>query len=361
MAQDKVTYNKVTSQSEIVDGGVYVMVAKNGDFWKYANGHDASSFTAETFSGSETLSVPNACEITLHSVADSKFQLTLEQSGSTSYIYNDGTTFKIGPFPDSRDVFIDWTIIINDDNTANVYCNDGYPFAFLTKYFKTYPYNSSDIKPIYLYKKATVPSGSPEGPSEGPSEGPYSVQVTITSAGYATLCSDQGLDFTSSEIEAYTATLSGSVINLTRITKVPANTAVILYSTQETTADIPTTEETVPAEAAAISSNILHGVSAEEGFTVSEPDRYYALCKNDDAVGFFPVAPNTMIPKGKAYIDTGSASAAKQLTFSFGTPTALPRVTTPSRTPATYTISGHPAPSSYHGITIQNGGKKMSK
>ena len=54
------------------------------------------------------------------------------------------------------------------------------------------------------------------------------VPATITSAGWATLYTDKALDFSGTGLTAYTATCSKSVVVLTPVDNVPANTGVVL-------------------------------------------------------------------------------------------------------------------------------------
>ena len=132
------------------------------------------------------------------------------------------------------------------------------------------------------------------------------VPVSVTAAGYATFSSPYALDFTSSTIKAYTATVSGNVVNMTRQTgTVPAATGLFLQGTEGTALS-----EYIPLATAvpnAISNNALcaHLTTGE----VEAGNYVLSGTSNGSQMAFRELTSDTKIPGGRAYLKIpGTAS-----------------------------------------------------
>lgn len=128
------------------------------------------------------------------------------------------------------------------------------------------------------------------------------VPVSIGSAGFATFSSTYALDFSKvSSVYAYTATVAGDAITFNRVNKVPANTGVLLYSTNEgaVTATVPVFTGTADD----VTGNLFVAATTEIASLASESDGYnnYILNVVNNVVGFYRAAGNK-VGAGKAYL-----------------------------------------------------------
>ena len=142
--------------------------------------------------------------------------------------------------------------------------------------------------------------------------------ITINSYGWATLVSDNILDFTGSTLKAYVVTgRSGNAVTLSEeLTKVPANTPILLNGA-EGSYTIAVTNS-----ASAIATNLLKAgtgaaVSAEAGKTK------YALSVEGGKAAFKKIASSATIPTGKAYLEFNEEISAPSLDINFGETTGI--------------------------------------
>lgn len=131
--------------------------------------------------------------------------------------------------------------------------------------------------------------------------------VTISAAGMATLCYPDPLDFTNSKVKAYTASLQGKenekTVLFTQISKVPANTGIVLKAAAGTY-EIPI----AVGESDKISVNLMKGTLTETAVEASAEGKYnYMLANGGNGVGFYRVENETTSAAGKAYLSTTEA------------------------------------------------------
>ena len=144
-----------------------------------------------------------------------------------------------------------------------------------------------------------------------------------TSAGWATLYTDQALDFSGVEgLEAYTATLSDNTVTLTKVDNIPANTGVVLKATEtlseNKTYSIPVAISTTP-------QGDMKG-STTEAKTATEQAPIYILKMNANNEAQFMRATYGSLAAGKAYLEIGNPPA-KALTVVFANdPTGIANV-----------------------------------
>ena len=127
-----------------------------------------------------------------------------------------------------------------------------------------------------------------------------SVSTTITSAGWSTLYTPYALDFStlSSEVEAYTASLSGTTVTLNKVDDVPANTGVVLKKIGGTGSyDIP-----VIASSATEKGDLTGNASAATPYDAGT-NRYY-LALNGESKAQFKKLTSGSIAAGKAFLET---------------------------------------------------------
>lgn len=352
-AEGEVTYVKVTDVSQIVDGDEYLLKVTNGDIKYYIGGFGTNAVSCNREYNNTSIDYPYL--ITLQAV----------QGKENTYFMKVGTkylTSRSGKLIESEGnietVNYYWTFSFNSEAVEiKEYDSSN------TLYFKGAPDYNIAIRAktsanIYLYHKGPINS---------------SVDVSVSSAGYATFCSTQALDFTDSGIEAYYATLNGTTLNLNRINRVPAKTGLILYKENGTDAAQsinPCEGETERAE-----GNCLTASTANK--KVAEGETIYVLSTMDGETAFYPAATGLKIPAGKAYIqlneNTPESASAKPLTFSFMLPTAITKLQRENTDGAfcidgasyhtdcaSFSIDGKPAEAGYRGIIIKDGKKILT-
>lgn len=129
---------------------------------------------------------------------------------------------------------------------------------------------------------------------------PDNVTATFTSAGWSTLYTPYALDFStlSTEIEAYTATLSSTTVTLNKVDDVPANTGVVLKKIGGTDSyDIP-----VIASSSTPKGDLTGNASADTPYDAGT-NRYY-LALNGESKAQFKKLTSGSIDAGKAFLET---------------------------------------------------------
>lgn len=182
------------------------------------------------------------------------------------------------------------------------------------------------------------------------------ISVTIGTSGYATLA---GFDLDPlkatpvGELETYVVTgVSGSAVTLEEIPHIPAGEGVILKGTPGTTYTIP-----VFQHGYTVSTNLL---KISDG-NVKGGDGIYALAEKSGTVGFYKVAAEVYIPRGKCYLNTNT-SAPDYLSFG-GDATGIDEVRgkTEEVRGEFYNLAGQRVAQPTKGLYIVNGKKVVMK
>jgi hypothetical protein len=182
------------------------------------------------------------------------------------------------------------------------------------------------------------------------------VKGSITDADYATFVSDKKVDFTNSEVKAYTVKIKDNSAILTEIKKVPANTPVVIYKNVNVSGTfvVPVTTD----DADDVSDNEL---KISDG-TVTGSNIYILAKPEGEDVGFYALAKDTFVPEGKGYIEIGGAESVKAFYFSFAedaTGIANVNVNDNVNNAAIYNIAGQRISKLQKGINIVNGKKVL--
>jgi hypothetical protein len=138
------------------------------------------------------------------------------------------------------------------------------------------------------------------------------VPVTVTDAGYATFSSKYALDFTNSAIKAYTASVEGNRVNMTRQTgTVPAATGLFLQGTVGTavSVDMPLATS-VPAD---ISNNALQP-HLEDGI-VAAGNYVFSGTATGGQLAFRRLSTDTNVPGGRSYLSIPSTETRLYVTI----------------------------------------------
>lgn len=139
------------------------------------------------------------------------------------------------------------------------------------------------------------------------------LETKVTTLGYASFSWPKALDFTNSGLTAYIVTsCTTNSMRLEPVTKVPANTGLILKGTagSENTYPLQTTEET-PDD---VTENMLASNTA--GAYIVETNNVYVLSNLDNGKpGFYLAAPDLSIPQYKSYLVLSENPTRKGLVF----------------------------------------------
>lgn len=139
------------------------------------------------------------------------------------------------------------------------------------------------------------------------------LSTTVTTLGYASFSWPKALDFTNSGLTAYIVTsCTTNSMRLEPVTKVPANTGLILKGTagSENTYPLQTTEET-PDD---VTENMLASNTA--GAYTVETNNVYVLSNLDNGKpGFYLAAQGLSIPQYKSYLVLSENPTRKGLVF----------------------------------------------
>lgn len=189
------------------------------------------------------------------------------------------------------------------------------------------------------------------------------INTTVTTLGYASFSWPRALDFSNSGLVAYIATdCNGKSIQLQEVTKVPANTGLILKGAEgtENTYQLQTTDDEGLDD---VSSNQLTG-TANEAYNV-ESNNIYVLSNLDDGKpGFYLASNGIQVAQYKAYLTySGDAPAREGLTFNESeTPTGIGGnklfIMNGRQDESIYDLQGRSVKPHHKGIYV-SGGKKI--
>ena len=182
--------------------------------------------------------------------------------------------------------------------------------------------------------------------------------VTVTAADYATYVSSLPLDYTSTDIKAYTAKADAGKVVLTQINKVPANTPVILYKEDGATEDIPVATSTdTPA-----ASDLVAGTGAAVATDGGESTTNYILNVVNEKIGFY-LANGQTVAANRAYLHVPNSEKGSEsrMTIVFDDQaTGIADLKAAAKGDAIYNLNGQRIEKATKGIYII-GGKKMMK
>ena len=192
-------------------------------------------------------------------------------------------------------------------------------------------------------------------------DAPTSESVSVTSVGYATWASDFPLNFDGTGINAYIAVTKGdgTGVTFTSITKVPANTGLLLYAGGGATVDVPVFDGTGAGDTA---SNVLVPGTGATVATDDETNYNYILNNVGGNLGFYQANDQT-VAANRAYISVlkTEASVREFIALPGGDETAISQIiNSKSSNGEMYDLSGRRVSKATKGIYIVNG-KKVVK
>ena len=175
--------------------------------------------------------------------------------------------------------------------------------------------------------------------------------VALTSAKeYVSFSSPYALDFTDTGLTAYVVSdETATSVTLTEVSKVPANTGLVLKGTAETNYTVPL----LSGDAETFTNKLLG--TGTDGVTGLTPKSVYVLSD-----GKFKVYTGTGIAGGKAYLPKTSDSEAPSLSFDFGEgTTGIQNIERTINDNQYYTLDGRRVAQPTKGLYIVNGKKVL--
>ena len=184
------------------------------------------------------------------------------------------------------------------------------------------------------------------------------VPVSVADYDYSTFCSDKALDFEGSTITVYYITANGTKLTYNPITKVPANTGVLLYKAGGGNEEIPVLIGTPEAT----TGNVLIPGSDNTVVTWTSTDRNYILYNHPTkGVGFFG-ANNSPVPSNRAYIHLDGNATVKSFVINpEDDATGIEEIENAVEDGAIYNMAGQRINKMQKGINIVNGKKILKK
>lgn len=184
-----------------------------------------------------------------------------------------------------------------------------------------------------------------------------SPKVTSDDYKYSTLVSQYPLDFTNSGLKAYLAKYNNGTVTYTDVTKVPANTPVLVYGEttgQEYTIDFLKQSDTADD----VTANGLQGSATEK--TTCDGTQY-GLGVVDSKLGWYKMTEGTL-DAGKAYLSISSSSAKSFYEIPATIVTGINTVNADKKADDVYyDLMGRRVYAPQHGVYIHNGKKVVVK
>lgn len=181
--------------------------------------------------------------------------------------------------------------------------------------------------------------------------------VTVTSAGWASYSTDMALDFEGTGVTAYIAKAKDDThVTLTEITKVPANTGIVVNGSA-TTHNIPV----LSGAADDTEGNLL-----KPWLTAGTPSdaKYYILSVDGDNNPIFKKSKGGTLAAGKSYLVMSANTEAPQLSVDFGEGTTnleAIRTQMEEAREGIFDLSGRRVENPTKGLYIVNGKKVIIK
>lgn len=182
--------------------------------------------------------------------------------------------------------------------------------------------------------------------------------VSVTEAGFATYATTNNVVVPEDEnvkVMTVKVNAAGTAIELNKVeagTVIPAKTGILVKAAKGNYNFVVTSKEGTTLE----SNNLVAAITDK----ASDGDKYYALTKIGDKVGFALVEKNVVIPAGKAYLEVPASSPAKFFGLD-GEATGINSVKTAKADGAYYTLEGVKTTKPVKGLYIHNGKKIVVK
>ncbi len=195
----------------------------------------------------------------------------------------------------------------------------------------------------------------------GEAEVPASETIEVGATGYATYVSDYDLNFSATNIKAYTVKVTAkAVATMTQVNQVPAKTPVLLYVQGGASEAVPTM-----SGAAAVADNDLVAGPGTSVMTTDGDFTNMILNNGSNGIGFY-LAAGKDVPKNRAYLHFDSSlkpGADAPMVLVFDGFTAIERVESAEQTQNAqyFDLQGRRVAQPGKGLYIVNGKKLVVK
>ena len=345
----ELTYNLVSS---ITSGKHYVIV--NNDYDKAMGGQNTNNRAAVgVTSGAENitfLSNAGVAEFIIYG-PDADGLYTIYDEKNKGYLYAASGSSNHLKTQTGIDDNARWEITFDGEDVASIVAkkssnNKVMQYNSGSTIFSCY--GSASQSDVYLYEKDGEAT-----PTES---------VIVTAAGYATYVSDNALDFSESSINAYIAIADGTTgVTFSQITKVPANTGVLLYKDGGATESIPS----LAGAASNVTGNVfLRGTGAAVASVDGDLHNYILNKPSEKPIGFYKAAGQT-VAKNRAYIQIDESTPVKEFITLPGDDATAIESLTPNPSPVSegsiFNLAGQKMSKLQKGVNIVNGKKVLVK
>lgn len=313
------TYTKVTSEDQLVAGGIYVIVnEENNVAMSSQNKNNRKEYSITINNNSFTLA---DADIANAKTDETVYELELGgETGKWTFYdkINNGYLFAEGTKNGKRNnnyLKIQETINAKSQAKISFDAKGNSSIVFSAQNANTVKYNSSSTpklfscyasgqKPVQLYRKVGT--------------------FTLTTARYGTYYTEDAFvmpegvtGYTITSADGKTLNFNG---NYVAGAVVPAKTALVLKATEELTANKEYTYTIVNSDEVAPTDNLLHGSVAEATTNVEGAKAYYKLAQGEDGLGFYYGAEGGVaFTNGahKAYLAVMTKAMSQMRGFSF--------------------------------------------
>jgi len=335
--------------ADVNEAGVYAILTTDNHAFNgsISSGHGQVTTDAFSFTNNVASSAPSGtCEITFEAVTGG-FKFKNDDNG---YLYAKGNTSGNLAWHSSESSY--WR-----KATSNWLYELGSADAYLRSYnnnsFRTYSSTNGDA--LIFAKKETTVTYSNYCTSLS------TVDVTIGDSKYATFCYGRDLDFSASDVKAYTAKVESGKVVLSKVANdvVPANTGVVLYCETADTYTIPVTTTD-----ATVSDNEMVGVTEATAVEWNVGTKYNYILQS----GAFNMANGGKLRANRAYLSTAydvtAASGARSLMMVFDDETTgigASLMNSEKANGEVYNLNGQRVMNPAKGLYIVNGRKVVVK
>lgn len=313
------TYTKVTSEDQLVAGGIYVIVnEENNVAMSSQNKNNRKEYSITINNNSFTLA---DADIANAKTDETVYELELGgETGKWTFYdkINNGYLFAEGTKNGKRNnnyLKIQETINAKSQAKISFDAKGNSSIVFSAQNANTVKYNSSSTpklfscyasgqKPVQLYRKVGT--------------------FTLTTARYGTYYTEDAFvmpegvtGYTITSADGKTLNFNG---NYVAGAVVPAKTALVLKATEELTANKEYTYTIVNSDEVTPTDNLLHGSVAEATTNVEGAKAYYKLAQGEDGLGFYYGAEGGVaFTNGahKAYLAVMTKAMSQMRGFSF--------------------------------------------
>lgn len=207
----------------------------------------------------------------------------------------------------------DWKVMVYHNNNKNIKGNSGDVVLTITLVASD-QVSTGTFTPTLSKQEMTEANGTKHKIDDASYNCSVTLNTTVTTLGYASFSWPKALDFTNSGLTAFIVTsCSDTSMHLEPVTKVPANTGLILKGTagSENIYPLETTDDEALDD---VSENML--TSNTTGAYTVETDNVYVLSNLDDGKpGFYLASQGIHVGQYKSFLVLSENPARKGLTF----------------------------------------------